>query len=134
MFLAFCLNIGFIASTLERPLQSLVYILRSFSPQSFEAIQDEGVSVTHMIRAGGGVWMAFSEGSSIRLFHTETLELLQEINISTRTLLLPGKGLLPPMLLPGDAIVMAPGLSSVHTRAAYTIRFICALQTCNPTA
>lgn len=59
--------------------------------QSFEAIQDEGVSVTHMIRAGGGVWMAFSEGSSIRLFHTETLELLQEINISTRTLLLPGQ-------------------------------------------
>ncbi|XP_073512265.1 rho guanine nucleotide exchange factor 10-like protein isoform X3 [Phyllobates terribilis] len=59
--------------------------------QSFEAIQDEGASVTHMIRAGGGVWMAFSEGSSIRLFHTETLELLQEINISTRTLLLPGQ-------------------------------------------
>ncbi|KAM4016581.1 rho guanine nucleotide exchange factor 10-like protein isoform 2-T4 [Anomaloglossus baeobatrachus] len=57
--------------------------------QSFEAIQEEAVSVTHMIRAGGGVWMAFSEGSSIRLFHTETLELLQEINISTRTLLLP---------------------------------------------
>ncbi|CAN2387995.1 Rho guanine nucleotide exchange factor [Pristimantis euphronides] len=59
--------------------------------QNFEAIQDEGVSITHMIRAGGGVWMAFSEGSSIRLFHTETLELLQEINISTRTLLLPGQ-------------------------------------------
>lgn len=32
--------------------------------------------------------MAFSEGSSIRLFHTETLELLQEINISTRSTLL----------------------------------------------
>ncbi|KAG8569941.1 hypothetical protein GDO81_014600, partial [Engystomops pustulosus] len=59
--------------------------------QSFEALQDEGVSITHMIRAGAGVWMAFSEGSSIRLFHTETLELLQEINISTRTLLLPGQ-------------------------------------------
>ncbi|KAG9482794.1 hypothetical protein GDO78_011438, partial [Eleutherodactylus coqui] len=59
--------------------------------QSFEAIQDEAVSITHMIRAGGGVWMAFSEGSSIRLFHTETLELLQDINISTRTLLLPGQ-------------------------------------------
>lgn len=36
--------------------------------------------------------MAFSEGSSIRLFHTETLEHLQEINISTRsTFLSPGK-------------------------------------------
>lgn len=40
-----------------------------------------------MACAGGGVWMAFSEGSSIRLFHTETLELLQEINISTRSML-----------------------------------------------
>lgn len=46
------------------------------------------VSVAHMARAGGGVWMAFSEGSSIRLFHTETLELLQEINISARSTLL----------------------------------------------
>jgi len=46
------------------------------------------ISVAHMARAGGGVWMAFSEGSSIRLFHTETLELLQEINISTRSTLL----------------------------------------------
>ena len=46
------------------------------------------VSVAHMACAGGGVWMAFSEGSSIRLFHTETLELLQEINISTRSTLL----------------------------------------------
>ncbi|MEQ2303805.1 hypothetical protein AMECASPLE_020549 [Ameca splendens] len=45
------------------------------------------VSVTHVACAGGGVWMAFSEGSSIRLFHTETLELLQEINISTRSML-----------------------------------------------
>ncbi|KAG8431469.1 hypothetical protein GDO86_018618 [Hymenochirus boettgeri] len=58
--------------------------------ESFEVLQDEAVSVTHMVGSGGGVWMAFSEGSSIRLFHTETLELLQEINIATRTLLLPG--------------------------------------------
>ncbi|KAJ8387207.1 hypothetical protein AAFF_G00159260 [Aldrovandia affinis] len=60
--------------------------------QSFEAHQDPMVSVAHMVRAGGGVWMAFSEGSSIRLFHTETLEHLQEINISTRsTFLNPGQ-------------------------------------------
>uniref|UniRef100_A0A8C1GD28 Rho guanine nucleotide exchange factor (GEF) 10-like a n=1 Tax=Cyprinus carpio TaxID=7962 RepID=A0A8C1GD28_CYPCA len=49
----------------------------------FEVHQDPLVSVAHMVRAVGGVWMAFSEGSSIRLFHTETLEHLQEINIST---------------------------------------------------
>uniref|UniRef100_A0A8B9HNW1 Rho guanine nucleotide exchange factor (GEF) 10-like a n=1 Tax=Astyanax mexicanus TaxID=7994 RepID=A0A8B9HNW1_ASTMX len=50
----------------------------------FEVHSDPMVSVAHMVRAGGGVWMAFSEGSCIRLFHTETLEHLQEINISTR--------------------------------------------------
>uniref|UniRef100_A0A287DC14 Rho guanine nucleotide exchange factor 10 like n=1 Tax=Ictidomys tridecemlineatus TaxID=43179 RepID=A0A287DC14_ICTTR len=60
--------------------------------QSFEAHQDPAVSVTHMVKAGSGVWMAFSSGSSIRLFHTETLEHLQEINIATRTtFLLPGQ-------------------------------------------
>lgn len=55
----------------------------SLRTQSFEVHPDPMISVTHMVRAGGGVWMAFSEGSSLRLFHTETLEHLQEINIST---------------------------------------------------
>ncbi|KAA0707632.1 Rho guanine nucleotide exchange factor 10-like protein [Triplophysa tibetana] len=55
----------------------------SLSTQIFEVHQEPMVSVAHMVRAGGGVWMAFSEGSSIRLFHTETLEHLQEINVST---------------------------------------------------
>uniref|UniRef100_A0A3P8TZU7 Rho guanine nucleotide exchange factor 10 like n=1 Tax=Amphiprion percula TaxID=161767 RepID=A0A3P8TZU7_AMPPE len=60
----------------------------SLSTQKFEVHPDPMVSVAHMACAGGGVWMAFSEGSSIRLFHTETLELLQEINVSTRATLL----------------------------------------------
>ncbi|XP_048877640.1 rho guanine nucleotide exchange factor 10-like protein [Brienomyrus brachyistius] len=55
----------------------------SLETERFEAHQDPQMSVTQMVRAGGGVWMAFSESSSIRLFHTETLALLQEINIST---------------------------------------------------
>lgn len=55
--------------------------------QGFEVHPEPVVSVSHMVCAGGGVWMAFSEGSSIRLFHTETLELLQEINISIRSAL-----------------------------------------------
>uniref|UniRef100_A0A8D2JIZ4 Rho guanine nucleotide exchange factor 10 like n=1 Tax=Varanus komodoensis TaxID=61221 RepID=A0A8D2JIZ4_VARKO len=61
--------------------------------QTFEAHPEECASVTHMLKAGSGVWMAFSLGSSIRLFHTETLELLQEINVATRTTfaLLPGQ-------------------------------------------
>ncbi|XP_068270438.1 rho guanine nucleotide exchange factor 10-like protein isoform X1 [Nyctibius grandis] len=59
--------------------------------QTFEAHPDAEASVTHMIKAGSGVWMAFSSGSSIRLFHTETLEHLQEINIATKTtFVLPG--------------------------------------------
>ncbi|XP_072512604.1 rho guanine nucleotide exchange factor 10-like protein isoform X6 [Salminus brasiliensis] len=57
----------------------------NLNTQSFEAHPDPMVNVTHMVRAGGGVWMGFSEGSSLRLFHTETLEHLQEINISTRS-------------------------------------------------
>ncbi|XP_051932912.1 rho guanine nucleotide exchange factor 10-like protein isoform X2 [Hippocampus zosterae] len=57
----------------------------SLDTQTLEVHPDPAVSVSHVARAGGGVWMAFSEGSSIRLFHTETLELLQEINISTRS-------------------------------------------------
>ncbi|XP_061457991.1 rho guanine nucleotide exchange factor 10-like protein isoform X2 [Rhineura floridana] len=60
--------------------------------QTFEAHPEEEASVTHMIKAGSGVWMAFFSGSSVRLFHTETLEHLQEINIATRTMFaLPGQ-------------------------------------------
>lgn len=73
--------------------------LSAISPcrqQTFEAHPDAEASVTHMIKAGSGVWMAFSSGSSIRLFHTETLEHLQEINIATRTtFVLPGELLFP---------------------------------------
>ncbi|NWI89469.1 ARGAL protein, partial [Pitta sordida] len=60
--------------------------------QTFEAHPDPEAAVTHMVKAGSGVWMAFSSGSSIRLFHTETLEHLQEINVATRTtFVLPGQ-------------------------------------------
>ncbi|XP_041861077.1 rho guanine nucleotide exchange factor 10-like protein [Melanotaenia boesemani] len=57
----------------------------SLHTQNFEAHPDPGCSVSHMVHSGGGVWMAFSKGSSIYLFHTETLELLQDVNISTRS-------------------------------------------------
>ncbi|XP_029011115.1 rho guanine nucleotide exchange factor 10-like protein isoform X2 [Betta splendens] len=57
----------------------------SLHAQSFEAHSDPDFSVSHMVRSGGGVWMAFTQGSSIHLFHTETLEQLQEVNISART-------------------------------------------------
>ncbi|XP_062315464.1 rho guanine nucleotide exchange factor 10-like protein isoform X2 [Osmerus eperlanus] len=65
----------------------------SLTTQRFEVHPELTASVSHMIQAGGGVWMAFTQGSSIRLFHTETLEHLQEINISTRiSHLTPGQG------------------------------------------
>ncbi|XP_059722458.1 LOW QUALITY PROTEIN: rho guanine nucleotide exchange factor 10-like protein [Haemorhous mexicanus] len=77
--------------------QNLVSVLGTPELQSqhcFEAHPDPAAAVTLMVRAGSGVWMAFAEGSSIRLFHTETQEHLQEINVATRTtLLLPGQKL-----------------------------------------
>lgn len=39
--------------------------------------------VSHMVVAGVGIWIAFSSGSTLRLFHTETLEPLQDINVAT---------------------------------------------------
>ncbi|XP_032876564.1 rho guanine nucleotide exchange factor 10 isoform X2 [Amblyraja radiata] len=51
--------------------------------QQFEAHQEEGMVISHMAVAGVGVWIAFSSGSALRLFHTETLEHLQDINIAT---------------------------------------------------
>uniref|UniRef100_A0AAX7V6E3 Rho guanine nucleotide exchange factor 10 n=1 Tax=Astatotilapia calliptera TaxID=8154 RepID=A0AAX7V6E3_ASTCA len=51
--------------------------------RQLEAHQDEGMVVSHMVVAGVGIWIAFSSGSTLRLFHTETLEHLQDINIAT---------------------------------------------------
>nr|XP_019593137.1 PREDICTED: rho guanine nucleotide exchange factor 10 isoform X2 [Rhinolophus sinicus] len=48
-----------------------------------EAHQDEGMVVSHMAVAGVGIWVAFTSGSTLRLFHTETLQHLQDINIAT---------------------------------------------------
>ncbi|XP_053511353.1 rho guanine nucleotide exchange factor 10 isoform X4 [Artibeus jamaicensis] len=48
-----------------------------------EAHQEEGMVVSHMAIAGVGIWIAFTSGSTLRLFHTETLEHLQDINIAT---------------------------------------------------
>uniref|UniRef100_A0A8D3D6F2 Rho guanine nucleotide exchange factor 10 n=1 Tax=Scophthalmus maximus TaxID=52904 RepID=A0A8D3D6F2_SCOMX len=51
--------------------------------RQLEAHQEEGMVVSHMVVAGVGIWIAFSSGSALRLFHTETLEHLQDINIAT---------------------------------------------------
>lgn len=60
--------------------------------RQLEAHQEEGMVVSHMVVAGVGIWIAFSSGSTLRLFHTETLEHLQDINIATPVHnILPGK-------------------------------------------
>ncbi|XP_039993455.1 rho guanine nucleotide exchange factor 10 isoform X2 [Xiphias gladius] len=51
--------------------------------RQLEAHQEEGMVVSYMVVAGVGIWIAFSSGSTLRLFHTETLEHLQDINIAT---------------------------------------------------
>lgn len=49
--------------------------------------------ISHMAVAGVGIWIAFTSGSTLRLFHTETLKHLQDINIATPVHnMLPGKG------------------------------------------
>lgn len=48
--------------------------------------------VSHMAVAGVGIWTAFTSGSTLRLFHTETLRHLQDVNIATPVHhLLPGE-------------------------------------------
>ncbi|XP_069707645.1 rho guanine nucleotide exchange factor 10 isoform X3 [Phaenicophaeus curvirostris] len=49
----------------------------------FEAHQEEGMVISHMAVAGVGIWIAFTSGSTLRLFHTETLKHLQDVNIAT---------------------------------------------------
>lgn len=51
--------------------------------RQLEAHQEEGMVVSQMVVAGVGIWIAFSARSTLRLFHTETLEHLQDINIAT---------------------------------------------------
>lgn len=65
-----------------------------WSPQSqLEAHQEEGMVVSHMVVAGVGIWIAFTSGSTLRLFHTETLRHLQDINVATPVQhMLPGDG------------------------------------------
>ncbi|XP_068388048.1 rho guanine nucleotide exchange factor 10 isoform X5 [Eschrichtius robustus] len=48
-----------------------------------EAHQEEGMVVSHVAIAGVGIWIAFTSGSTLRLFHTETLKHLQDVNIAT---------------------------------------------------
>ncbi|XP_077998334.1 rho guanine nucleotide exchange factor 10-like [Glandiceps talaboti] len=61
-----------------------VYIINTNTVQrqdSFTVHNDHKIRVQFMVRAGVGVWVSMKNKATIRLFHTETLQYLQEINI-----------------------------------------------------
>ncbi|XP_052553035.1 rho guanine nucleotide exchange factor 10 isoform X3 [Tympanuchus pallidicinctus] len=61
----------------------IISTVTHFIESHFEAHQEEGMVISHMAVAGVGVWIAFTSGSTLRLFHTETLKHLQDVNIAT---------------------------------------------------
>uniref|UniRef100_A0A669DYE3 Rho guanine nucleotide exchange factor 10 n=1 Tax=Oreochromis niloticus TaxID=8128 RepID=A0A669DYE3_ORENI len=85
--------------------------------RQLEAHQDEGMVVSHMVVAGGGIWIAFSSGSTLRLFHTETLEHLQDINIATPVhSILPGN-----QRVSVSSLLVCHGLLLVGTNLGVTV-------------
>nr|XP_056712642.1 rho guanine nucleotide exchange factor 10 [Euleptes europaea] len=70
----------------------------------FEAHQEEGMVISHMAVAGVGIWIAFTSGSTLRLFHTETLKHLQDVNVAT----------LVHNMLPGQHRVSVTSLLACH--------------------
>ncbi|XP_075412533.1 rho guanine nucleotide exchange factor 10 isoform X4 [Tenrec ecaudatus] len=64
--------------------QVFIISIETLSIESqLEAHQEEGMVISHMAVAGVGIWIAFTSGSTLRLFHTETLKHLQDINVAT---------------------------------------------------
>ncbi|XP_071839879.1 rho guanine nucleotide exchange factor 10-like isoform X3 [Apostichopus japonicus] len=55
----------------------------NFRVASFEAHQDPRQNVRQLVMAGIGVWVAFTASDTIRLFHLETLQVLQDISVSS---------------------------------------------------
>uniref|UniRef100_A0AAX7VFJ3 Rho guanine nucleotide exchange factor 10 n=1 Tax=Astatotilapia calliptera TaxID=8154 RepID=A0AAX7VFJ3_ASTCA len=93
-----------------------VFIISTHA-HSLEAHQDEGMVVSHMVVAGVGIWIAFSSGSTLRLFHTETLEHLQDINIATPVhSILPGN-----QRVSVSSLLVCHGLLLVGTNLGVTV-------------
>ncbi|XP_029789046.1 rho guanine nucleotide exchange factor 10 [Suricata suricatta] len=82
-----------------------------------EAHQEEGMVVSHMVVAGVGIWIAFTLGSTLRLFHTETLKHLQDINVAT-----PVHHMLPgPQRLSVTSLLVCHGLLMVGTSLGFVV-------------
>ncbi|XP_042790082.1 rho guanine nucleotide exchange factor 10 isoform X6 [Panthera leo] len=92
-----------------------------------DAHQEEGMVVSHMVVAGVGIWIAFTSGSTLRLFHTETLKHLQDINIATPVHhMLPDTGLRPPppaghQRLSVTSLLVCHGLLMVGTSLGFVV-------------
>ncbi|KAF0886420.1 ARHGA factor, partial [Crocuta crocuta] len=88
-----------------------------------EAHQEEGMVVSHMVVAGVGIWIAFTSGSTLRLFHTETLKHLQDINIATPVHhMLPGDGEGPGEdRLSVSSLLVCHGLLMVGTSLGFVV-------------
>nr|XP_055028117.1 rho guanine nucleotide exchange factor 10 isoform X1 [Misgurnus anguillicaudatus]XP_055028118.1 rho guanine nucleotide exchange factor 10 isoform X1 [Misgurnus anguillicaudatus] len=85
--------------------------------RQFEAHQEEGMIVSHMVVAGVGIWISFSTGSTLRLFHTETLDHLQDINIATAVNnILPGQ-----QRVLVSSLLVSHGLLLVGTNLGVTV-------------
>ncbi|XP_021328851.1 rho guanine nucleotide exchange factor 10 isoform X2 [Danio rerio] len=85
--------------------------------RQFEAHQEEGMIVSHMVVAGVGIWISFSTGSTLRLFHTETLDHLQDINIATAVNnILPGQ-----QRVSVSSLLVCHGLLLVGTNLGVTV-------------
>ncbi|KAM7111538.1 rho guanine nucleotide exchange factor 10-like isoform 4-T4 [Molossus nigricans] len=92
--------------------QVFIISVETYAVESqLEAHQEEGMVVSHMAVAGVGIWIAFTSGSTLRLFHTETLKHLQDINIAT-----PVHHMLPgPQRLSVTSLLVCQGLLMVGT-------------------
>ncbi|XP_053316335.1 rho guanine nucleotide exchange factor 10 [Spea bombifrons] len=85
----------------------------------FDAHQEEGMVVSHMAVAGVGIWIAFTTGSTLRLFHTETFEHLQDINIATPIHnMLPGQ-----QRVSVTSLLVCHGLLTVGTNLGVIVAF-----------
>ncbi|CAM9755131.1 unnamed protein product [Lampetra fluviatilis] len=84
------------------------------APAGFEAHPEAEVHVSQVALAGVGVWVSFSRGTSLRLFHTETLEQLQDVNIATPVnRMAPGGAAQRPLVV--TCLASCPGLLWVGT-------------------
>uniref|UniRef100_A0A8C5GR30 DH domain-containing protein n=1 Tax=Gouania willdenowi TaxID=441366 RepID=A0A8C5GR30_GOUWI len=104
-------NISVISSGIKASLHTVII------QSQLEAHQEEGMVVSHMVVAGVGIWIASSSGSTLRLFHTETLQHLQDINIATTVhSILPGN-----QRVSVSSLLVCHGLLLVGTNLGVTV-------------